>query len=78
LKSKRGALKRKERVVKGEMERFGVNMATLAAQQEKSVEGEKMAEEKKDAPAPTANRWAALRGYISSTMEQNPAFAEQK
>ncbi|KAH7189542.1 ribosome biogenesis protein SLX9-domain-containing protein [Fusarium flagelliforme] len=80
LKSKRGALKRKERVVKGEMERFGVNMATLAAQQEKSVGDEKMAEEKKDtpAPAPTANRWAALRGFISSTMEQNPAFAEKQ
>lgn len=27
------------------------------------------------AAAPTANRWAALRGYISATMEQNPAFA---
>ena len=58
---------------------IGVNMATLAAQQ-KSVEDEKMAEEKKDAsaPAPTANRWAALRGFISSTMEQNPAFAEKQ
>ena len=77
MKSKRGALKRKEKVVKGEMERFGLNMATLAAQQ-KSAEDEKMAEEKKDTPAPTANRWAALRGYISSTMEQNPAFAEKQ
>ncbi|KAJ4138344.1 hypothetical protein NW768_002167 [Fusarium equiseti] len=82
LKSKRGALKKKERVVKGEMERFGVSMARLTAQQEKSVQDERMAEEKKDAPAPapapTANRWAALRGYISSTMEQNPAFAEKQ
>ncbi|KAM0563189.1 hypothetical protein ACHAPJ_000905 [Fusarium lateritium] len=34
LKSKKGALKRKERVVKGEMERFGVSMARLAAQKE--------------------------------------------
>lgn len=34
--------------------------------------------EEKIAPTPapqTANRWAALRGYISATMEQNPAFA---
>lgn len=31
------------------------------------------------APAPaTANRWAALRGYISATMEQNPAFSGKK
>lgn len=29
------------------------------------------------APAATANRWAALRGYISATMEQNPAFVGQ-
>ncbi|KAG6039874.1 hypothetical protein E4U41_001951 [Claviceps citrina] len=29
------------------------------------------------APSATANRWAALRGYISSTMEQNPAFARR-
>ncbi|KAM0488379.1 hypothetical protein ACHAP7_001373 [Fusarium lateritium] len=80
LKSKRGALKRKERVVKGEMERFGVNMAQLTAQ-----DGAKPATVKDDdegmvgadkaaPPAATANRWAALRGYISSTMEQNPAF----
>ncbi|KAF4951008.1 hypothetical protein FSARC_13046 [Fusarium sarcochroum] len=91
LKSKKGALKRKERVVKGEMERFGVSMARLTAQKETQKpagvpqdededddgdEGmDNAAEAKPAAPAPTANRWAALRGYISSTMEQNPAFA---
>jgi hypothetical protein len=77
LKSKKGALKKKEKVVKGEMERFGVSMARLTAQDEaKAVpQDENMDEEKKTAPAATANRWAALRGYISSTMEQNPAFA---
>lgn len=31
-----------------------------------------------ESSAPTANRWAALRGYISATMEQNPAFANNK
>jgi hypothetical protein len=30
-----------------------------------------------ESSAPTANRWAALRGYISATMEQNPAFANK-
>ncbi|KAK2675464.1 Ribosome biogenesis protein Slx9-like [Fusarium oxysporum f. sp. vasinfectum] len=75
LKSKRGALKRKERVVKGEMERFGVSMARLT--QQDGVPVQKVEAEEKAAPAPTANRWAALRGYISSTMEQNPAFAEK-
>ncbi|SCN90534.1 uncharacterized protein FFE2_06991 [Fusarium fujikuroi] len=75
LKSKKGALKRKERVVKGEMERFGVSMARLTQQDGAAVQ--KVETEEKTAPAPTANRWAALRGYISSTMEQNPAFAEK-
>lgn len=52
-------------------------MARLTAQEEKVVpQDEKMDdEEKKAVPPATANRWAALRGYISSTMEQNPAFA---
>ncbi|KAF5006372.1 hypothetical protein FDECE_7246 [Fusarium decemcellulare] len=92
LKSKKGALKRKEMVVKGEMERFGVSMARLTgAPQENTApagiqrndddddDDDEGLKEKNDAgeakPAPsTANRWAALRGYISATMEQNPAF----
>lgn len=89
LRSKRGALKKKEMVVKGEMERFGVSMARLTGTpQENAVpagvqpdddddDDEDMndkAKAKPAAPAPTANRWAALRGYISATMEQNPAF----
>ncbi|OAQ96763.1 hypothetical protein LLEC1_01430 [Akanthomyces lecanii] len=78
ISSKKGALRRKEHVVRGEMERFGNSMAQMAATQEErtgrtgtaSTEGE-------SAPtsAGASNRWAALRGYISSTMEQNPAFA---
>jgi hypothetical protein len=87
LKSRPGALKRKERVVKGELERFGVNMAKLATVTEKSnppTESGKGAKKKNEtetetsaqpsAPTSTTNRWAALRGYISATMEQNPAF----
>ncbi|KAH7312463.1 ribosome biogenesis protein SLX9-domain-containing protein [Stachybotrys elegans] len=91
LKSKRGALKRKERVVRGEMERFGASMAKLAgttgapAQQQQANIGEDMVQDgsgSSNGPTPaeaaaTSNRWAALRGYISSTMEQNPAFKEK-
>ncbi|KAI8723232.1 Ribosome biogenesis protein SLX9 [Fusarium sp. LHS14.1] len=92
LRSKKGALKKKEMVVKGEMERFGVSMARLtgAPQENAAPAGvqhdddddedmdnkAKVGEAKPVAPAPTANRWAALRGYISATMEQNPAFTE--
>jgi hypothetical protein len=83
LKSRPGALKKKEKLVKGEMERFGKSLAQLAAVQEQSTgmqvekdAGEKTQEatETTAAPSSTANRWAALRGFISATMEQNPAF----
>lgn len=89
LKSRKGALKRKERVVKGEMQRFGMSMARLVETPAEKTAGaasneddrkmdEVKGEEKSTAEAPTANRWAALRGYISATMEQNPAFANKK
>ncbi|OTA52143.1 hypothetical protein K449DRAFT_403119 [Hypoxylon sp. EC38] len=98
LRSRRGALKRKERIVKGEVERFGVSLARLSAVQEKrremEVDGDgdgdqnaegvvsesQTVEGQASGPAPTstANRWAALRGFISATMEQNPAFVAKK
>ncbi|KAK7403172.1 hypothetical protein QQX98_011076 [Neonectria punicea] len=98
LRSRKGALKRKERVVRGEMDRFGVSMAKLAAtpaaqqtpaglrQDEDDDEldddmdtQQAATTEVKPVAAPaTANRWAALRGYISATMEQNPAFVDKK
>ncbi|KAM3484503.1 hypothetical protein MY8738_002192 [Beauveria namnaoensis] len=86
IKSKKGALKRKEQVVKGEMERFGVSMAQLAGTREQERAGEVMKKKKKmegeggggQGSAGGSSRWAALRGYISSTMEQNPAFAERQ
>jgi hypothetical protein len=97
LKSRPGALKRKERLVKGEMERFGRSLAQLAnistasataagvstaaaagaGQSEKmDTEGEKGTQggETQAQTAATSSRWAALRGFISATMEQNPAF----
>ncbi|EJP68161.1 uncharacterized protein BBA_03057 [Beauveria bassiana ARSEF 2860] len=85
IKSKKGALKRKEQVVKGEMERFGVSMAQLAGTREQERAGEVMMKKKMEGEgggghgsAGGSSRWAALRGYISSTMEQNPAFAERQ
>ncbi|KAK4196967.1 ribosome biogenesis protein SLX9-domain-containing protein [Triangularia verruculosa] len=91
IKSRPGALKRKEKVVKGEMSRFGHNLAQLAtvtsaattatisrnpAQVEKEVKEQAQMETETTTAqeAATSNRWAALRGFISSTMEQNPAF----
>ena len=89
LKHKPGAMKRKEKLVKGEMGRFQGNLAQLAAVREDAVPSGKMeveggeedaaaAERKTPEQAPaktsTKNRWAMLRGFIENTMEQNPAF----
>lgn len=101
LKSRPGALKRKEKLVKGEMERFGRSLAQLAnistaaapgtttpaaaaaasggsgsgnsGQEKMDTEGETQTATRAQ-PAATSGRWAALRGFISATMEQNPAF----
>lgn len=87
LKSKPGALRKKERVVKGEMERFSMSLAQLSAVREApavpaaaGVQGmmeDGGADENKAPVQSTANRFAALRGFISATMDQNPAFAAQ-
>ncbi|KAK3362321.1 ribosome biogenesis protein SLX9-domain-containing protein [Lasiosphaeria hispida] len=94
LRSRPGALKRKERVVKGEMERFGRSLAQLTAVTEAAPAAGSTAAPGVTAPAKcaestdsarqaggqaaqtsaTSSRWAALRGFISATMEQNPAF----
>ncbi|KAK8049597.1 hypothetical protein PG994_011327 [Apiospora phragmitis] len=90
LRSRKGALKRKEKLVKSELERFQGNMAqlnTMRASGQDTMAMEQAAGQ--DAATSTQsqtttgsgnmpNRWAALRGFISSTMEQNPAFLEQE
>lgn len=76
--------------MRGEMERFGLSLAQLStvkeqpapvtAQQqqvEMDVENKDGEEENRAPVQSTANRFAALRGFISATMEQNPAFSRQ-
>jgi len=83
LKHKPGAMKRK-RVLEGrEMERFGKNLAQLvgSVQRGGSVaktagEGDAAAAAAAPVVAPQADRWAALRGFIGGSMEQNPAFVK--
>ncbi|PFH63442.1 hypothetical protein XA68_10034 [Ophiocordyceps unilateralis] len=94
LPSKPGALKRRQRIVGGEMERFRASMARLAtvavgdtigAQKTPPDGGDDARQSSVDAsadgspsqPPAVAGRWAALRGYISATMEQAPAFARK-
>lgn len=92
IKSARGALKKKERVVRSEMERFGVSLAQLETVKEADVSpvvvaagaatggGDAKMEGVEEVPAASgaAGRFAALRGFIAATMEQNPAFATRK
>ncbi|KAI1432398.1 hypothetical protein GGR50DRAFT_600983 [Xylaria sp. CBS 124048] len=81
IKMKKGALKKKERIVRGEMDRFSHSLAQLnsmgnAGQGQGQGQGQPQGqrEQTQEQTQTTANRWAALRGFISSTMEQNPAF----
>ncbi|ETS86820.1 hypothetical protein PFICI_00648 [Pestalotiopsis fici W106-1] len=88
LKSRKGALKKKEKVVKGEVERFRGSLARLnavgATPQEQPSDSIQVVEttgadlQQQQAQNATASRWAALRGFISATMEQNPAFIEKR
>ncbi|KAK4132056.1 hypothetical protein BT67DRAFT_348016, partial [Trichocladium antarcticum] len=99
LKSRPGALKRKEKLVRGEMDRFGRSLAQLAGvaaaapptdaatassgtAAAAAMDTEVVAQDgaqgtQTQTSAQTtvsSSRWAALRGFISATMEQNPAF----
>lgn len=72
LRTRPGALRRKERIVRSEKTRFEANWAGLAggtSAKQEEVGGKAAAQ-----PSSTADRWAALRGFITTTMEQNPAF----
>lgn len=83
LKHKPGALKRKERVEKLERERFAKNMAQLTTMRPPPAPTTATNENDANANAntntntqqnPTSDRWAALRSFISQTIDQQPAF----
>lgn len=82
LKHKPGAMKRKRALEGREMERFGKNLAQLVGSVQRGGEvkaaagGEKKADGAAPAPSTQADRWAALRGFIGGSMEQNPAFVK--
>lgn len=78
LKSRPGAGKKKEKLVAMEMERFGKNMARMAARSgvSNTAQGEDQEGGVGDgavvAKGSSAERWAAIRGFISQTMERRP------
>ena len=86
LKSRPGARKKKEKLVAMEMERFGKNMALMAAGSgstgayrdedmggEMATGGKGRIEER--VAGSSAERWAAIRGFVSQTMERRPEEA---
>lgn len=70
LKTRPGAMKRKQKLEDQEKERFGKNLASMNVQAPVAANA---ASAQAEAGA-TGNRWAALRGFIGQTMEQNAAF----
>jgi hypothetical protein len=81
LKSKPGALKRREKLDKGERDRFAKNMAQLAAPRPVAHADQENAgvENSSKTVVPSAtDRWAALRGFISQTLETKPELQNMK
>ena len=76
LKSRPGAGKRKEKLVDMEMERFGRNLAELAAGRANVVDGDQPGvvgsenQERGVVGSGSRERWAAIRGFIAQTMER--------
>lgn len=84
LKSKPGAMKRREKLDKSERDRFAKNMAQLAPSGTTELGGsihttadqsDQLASQQ---PPSTSQRWAALRGFISQTLETKPELAGLK
>ena len=84
LKSRPGAGKRKEKLVGMEMERFGKNLAELAAGRTNVGDGDQqgvMGAESREGGAVgsgSRERWAAIRGFIAQTMERRGEGTEKE
>ena len=82
LKQKPGALKRRQNLEKVERDRFARNMAQMSAMDTTAAaphaEGDNHHHHQNNNATEetngTSNRWAALRSFISQTMEQQPVF----
>ena len=84
LKQKPGALKRRQNLEKVERDRFARNMAQMSAMDTTAAAPHAEGNNHHHHHHPnnnateetngTSNRWAALRSFISQTMEQQPVF----
>lgn len=78
MKSRPGAMKRKEKLEQMERDRFMKNLAQMTRIEANTTSEAAASSESQAEPPPTSSRWAALRGFISQTMEQQPAFKNNK
>ena len=74
LPHKPGSQKRRERLEKLERDRFLKNMAQMTEAREPVTSTPNPPTNADQEQNPTSNRWAALRGFISQTMEQRSDF----
>ncbi|KAN0122816.1 Ribosome biogenesis protein SLX9 domain containing protein [Hyaloscypha variabilis] len=79
LRSKPGALKRKEKLERGERERFGKNLAVIlggkvGGGESMDVEGQGGEGGEKKREEVVKGRFAALRAWVGTNMEKHPAF----
>ncbi|CAD6577591.1 MAG: hypothetical protein ASARMPREDX12_008407 [Alectoria sarmentosa] len=79
LKSRPGAGRKKDKLVAMERERFARNLAAMASgsgSRDATVDGGMVAEGQREEGDETkkrsAERWAAIRGFICQTMERRP------
>jgi hypothetical protein len=73
MKSRPGAMKRREKLDLGERERFAKNMAQMAVSTTPAdAKAGTAGLTDGTAAAATSQRWAALRGFIAQTLEQKP------
>ncbi|KAF2485815.1 ribosome biogenesis protein SLX9-domain-containing protein [Neohortaea acidophila] len=78
LPHRAGAMKRKRNMERGEMERFGRNLAQMVGAEGQRSNGMADVEEKDGSSGLAAGqgeKWAALRRFIEGTMEKDRAFA---
>jgi hypothetical protein len=82
LRSKPGAMKRKEKVERMERERFGRNFSVLMGARRDKEEGTEevvMGEGVVGAEVPKkTGRFAALRAWVDNNMERHPDFLKEK
>lgn len=75
MKSRPGAMKRREKVDQGERERFAKNMAQMTVS---TASASKTSTDQTGGVATSSQKWAALRGFISQTLEQKPEMKAVK